>query len=285
LTPFSYATPSTLEAALAALTPGARIIAGGQSLLLALKERQVRPTSLVAIGGLPGMDGLLEGPGGTLQVGAATRYASLAKAELPGWQASLAAVAGNLADRAVRNMGTIGGGLCQADPRFDMPAYCTAVDAAFTLASPRGERVLRANAFFNPAGGTRLATDEILRHVTLPPLASWQAVAFEKFAFRAFEAAIVNMAGAVALDAAGKITRLRIAVGGATPVPALAVLSANARAGQGLSQVDPIELARDVSEEVLPIANATSRRRKYQSELIISLAQRLLRKLQTGAMA
>jgi len=282
LTPFTYQRPATLNDAMAALAtggPGTKILAGGQSLLLALKERQSRPASLVAIKNLAELLGVSQLPDGAQRIGPATTYATLSRLSLPGWQAQLAAVAGNLADRSVRNIGTIGGGVCQADPRYDMPTFLTSAAATFTLASTRGERVIAAEAFFNPQGGTTIAADEILIAITLPPVAQISALAFEKFGFRTFEAAIVNFAGAVTLDEAGQIAQIRFAAGGIAKSPVLAPHSAESLRGQPIAGLNIDEIATKISHEVLPPETALDRRRQYQAELVISLAKRVLHKL------
>ncbi len=287
MTPFTYQRPATLADAMAALAaggPGTKILAGGQSLLLALKERQARPSGLVAIKNLSELQGVSQLPDGALRIGPATTYAALSRLTLPGWHAELAAVAGNLADRSVRNMGTIGGGVCQADPRYDMPTFLAGATATFTLASTGGERVLAADEFFNPLGGTTIASDEILTAITLPPLAQVSALAFEKFCFRTFEAAIVNFAGGVTLAESGQIAQIRFAVGGIAKAPALAMQSAQSLRGQLLASLDFDDVATNISHEVLPPPAASDRRRQYQAELVISLAKRVLQKLsRTGA--
>ncbi len=284
MTPFTYHRPESLSDALAALAgaPGTKVLAGGQSLLLALKDRQARPAALVAVSRLPELQGLSIAKDGTLAVGPATRYADLAKIDLPGWHAELAAVAGNLADRSVRNMGSVGGGICHADPRYDMPAFMSGVDASFTLDSLRGRRILRAGAFFKPTGGTDIAADEILTCISLPALATWTRVAFEKFCFRTFEAAIVNVAGAVALDTEGKIAKLRIAVGAVADAPLIASGVADSLLGRSIAALDVEDVASKISFELLPIDSASIRRRKYQAELIISLVKRVLTRLGAG---
>ncbi len=282
MTPFSYATPETLDAAFQALVPGSKILAGGQSLLLALKERQARPTAIVSLAGLQQLRGITSSMDGGLVIGPATTYARLAKAQLPSWYAMLAKVAGGLADRSVRNLGSIGGGVCQADPRYDMPVFCAAVEARFTLGSSAGQRVLEASEFFNMAGGTTIAADEILTAITLPRQDVWSHVAFEKFCFRTFEAATVNVTAAVQLDTTGKIVRLRIAVGAVAKAPSIAGRATAELIGRSLTDIDVAALAANVSEEVLPIATAGTRHRKYQSELTISLVRRAMVELQNG---
>ncbi len=287
MTPFTYQRPATLSDAMTALAaggPGTKILAGGQSLLLALKEREARPAGLVAIRNLPELQGVSQLSDGALRIGPATTYAALSRLRLDGWHAELAVVAGNLADRSVRNLGTIGGGVCQADPRYDMPTFLSGAGATFTLASTRGERVVSADAFFDPHGGTTVAADEILTAITLPALARVTALAFEKFCFRSFEAAIVNLAGSVTFDASGKIAQIRFVAGGIAKAPSVATQIADALRGQVLAALDFEDVAARISREVLPPETVSDRRRQYQAELVISLAKRVLRKLsRTGA--
>ncbi|MGH3263793.1 MAG: FAD binding domain-containing protein, partial [Trebonia sp.] len=129
--PFEFLTPSTLDEALAALHDApsrTRLIAGGQSLLLEMKERAATPARLVSLGGLGQLRGWRYAEFGELIVGAAITYAALSRARLDGWHGLIPRVAGDLADRPVRTMGTIGGALCQANPRFDMPVLTVGLD-------------------------------------------------------------------------------------------------------------------------------------------------------------
>ncbi len=286
MTPFSYQRPASLDEAVGVLAGGpTTILAGGQSLLLALKERKARPAGIVAVGALPDMRGVRSLADGGLEIGAATTYAVLAKAELPGWQAELAAVAGNLADRSVRNIGTVGGGVCQADPRYDMPVVLSAAGANFRLVSARGSRSLPAQAFFNVAGGTHIAADEILTAIAVPALAEWTHLAFEKFRYRTFEAAIGLVGVAVKLDAGGKIERIRIVVGAVAKAPVLAEAAMAACVGLAPGALPVREIATAASHEALPPERAVTRQQKYQSELTISLVKRALIRLGAGEAA
>jgi carbon-monoxide dehydrogenase medium subunit len=282
LTPFSYQNPASLDAAATALAQlsGGKILAGGQSLLLALKERQARPAGLISLRDLAELRGVRTLPDGALEVGAATTYAALSVADLPGWHGELANVAGNLADRSVRNIGTIGGGVCQADPRYDMPVLLSGADAAFNLYSVRGVRSLTADEFFNMAGGTHIQPDEILTAITLPALPAWTSLVFEKFRFRTFEAAVGSVALAVLLDGAGKISRCRISVGVVAKAPSLATTAMQAMLGKSPDELGIDEIAAAAAEEVRPLATALTRQQKYQAELTKSLARRALLRLQ-----
>ena len=218
--PFTWLTPETTEEAVALLRAhgeGARVIAGGQTLLLAMKERLVGPSHLVSLARITDLAGITTEPDGALVVGAATTYAALTRAELPGWQRRLSEVAGDLADRPVRNRGTIGGALCAADPRFDMPAFAVGVDAELRISGAAGERALPAHEFLVDAGRTALGQDEILTAVVLPPLPTWDVVVFEKFRHRVFDAAIASAVCALRREDHGVPASLRITVAGATP--------------------------------------------------------------------
>lgn len=288
MTPFSFHRPTTLDDAVGVLAqagPNAKIIAGGQSLLLALKERQVRPSSVISIADVPGLDDVREEPDGSLEIGACATYAKLAKMTLPGWHAEIPAVAGNLADRSVRSMGTIGGAVCEAGVRFDMPTLLSGVEATFKLTSTRGVRDVEADAFFKASGGTHVAPDEILTGITVPTVSYWDRVAFEKFRFRTFDAAIVTAAGAVAFSPDGTVDRLRIVVGSIRKAPAVAVGCTSSLKGRSLGAVPLADFARQISNEVLPLETAVTRSQKYQAELAISLVTRILTRLSTGALA
>lgn len=284
MTPFTYQRPASLDAAMGLLAAGGaetKILAGGQSLLLALKERKARPAGIVSIADLPEMRGTRAGPDGGLIIGPATTYANLARATLPGWQQEVPAVAGNLADRSVRNIGTIGGGVCQADPRYDMPIVLSGAGATFTLSSTAGTRILFTDDFFNMAGGTHIAPDEILTAITLPPLEHWNRLVFEKFRYRTFEAAIGLVAIGVAIED-GKIARIRIAIGAVAKAPSIARQTMASCLGKALDELDVEATATAASHEVLPPADAATRQLKYQSELTISLIKRAFARLRAG---
>lgn len=268
--PFSFHSPTGLGEAVDLLDrfgPGAQVIAGGQTLLLALKDRSTTPSALVSLAGIAELRGLRHTASGALEIGAATSYATLAAARLPGWHAEVARVAGDLADRPVRTMGTIGGALCAAEPRFDMVTLAVGVDAELDLTGPGGARTVTAAAFLDPAGGTARAPGEILTTVRLPPPGRFAGVAFEKYRHRVFDAALVSAVCALAPRGPARLT-----VGAVHPAPALATAAA-AGLGTGTpSEIDAMIAAmaagRAAADEVLPAASATSPHRRYQRELI-----------------
>lgn len=275
--PFTWLAPDTTADALALLhehAPGARVIAGGQSLLLAMKDRTAGPSHLVSLGGIADLAGVANAEDGSLVVGAATTYATLARTALPGWHSVLAEVAGDLADRPVRNRGTIGGALCTADPRYDMPALVVGMGAALRISGAAGDRTVPAEEFLRGPGQTALGPDEILTAIVLPPLSSWDAVVFEKFRHRVFDAAIVSVTCALRRSGDGTSPAARITVGGATPVPVTAPGAARLLA-EG-SAVD--HLGDATADEVLPVLGADEAGR-YRHELARTLVLRAAARL------
>jgi carbon-monoxide dehydrogenase medium subunit len=271
--PFTFLAPRALDEAVALLDehgPDARVIAGGQSLLLALKDRLDRPSVLVSLGGVTDLRSWHYTDTGELEIGAATTYATLARADLRGWHAEIAAVAGNLADRPVRNMGTIGGALCQAEPRFDMPALAVALGAEVETVSAAGVVRRPADELFRPAGGTVLGPGEILTRIRIPAPETYSAAAFEKFRYRVFDAALVSAACVLRLDG-DRVSGARLVVGAVRPTP---VLVSGVGVGGAPTGADIEEIARAVADEVLPAAEATSRLQRYQRELIGVLTAR-----------
>jgi carbon-monoxide dehydrogenase medium subunit len=274
---FTYLTPSAPLEAVGLLREhgaDARVMAGGQSLLLAMKDRSSRPSVVVSLSGVPELSGIRH-EGEELVVGATTTYARLSRAELPGWQAEIAAIAGNLADRPVRTMGTIGGALCAADPRFHMLTLVTGVDARLEVLTADGARVLDPASFFAPDGGIRLEPGAILTAVRFPAASAFDAVAFEKFRQRTFDAAVASVLCAVRTDPDGRLADLQITVGAVAPVPIVASATAAAHLGGPAAEFDVASVARDVVEETLS-GRGDAAAVQYSRELVLALTRRAL---------
>lgn len=269
--PFTYHSPRGLGEAVDLLErhgPGATVIAGGQSLLLAMKERAARPSALVSLAEVADLRGWHYTDSGALEIGAATSYAALAAAKFRGWHGEIAAVAGDLADRPVRTMGTIGGALCAADPRFDMVALAVGLDAELDIAGARGGRTLPAAEFFDGHGGTVLRPGEILTTVRFRPQVAYSGVAFEKFRYRVFDAALVSAVCALRLGDGGVVADARVTVGAVHPVPAVASAATGWLTGGTSTAVDSIEVGLVAADDVLPANQAGPPLRRYQRELI-----------------
>lgn len=169
---FDYVRAASLREALSLLAAGdgAKVIAGGHSLLPMMKFRLAQPAKLVDIGGLADLRGIQEYRRGA-RIGAATTYRELLESDLLRERFPLVAeCTENIGDRQVRNRGTVGGSVAHADPASDMPSVMLALDATFNVRSKRGRRALKAREFFQGPFATALAEDELLLDIVLPPL-------------------------------------------------------------------------------------------------------------------
>jgi carbon-monoxide dehydrogenase medium subunit len=170
---FAYAKPGSLaDAARAAGVVDAKLLAGGQSLLAAMKLGLAAPQSVVDLGGLAELKGITVS-GGTVRIGALTTHAAVAASkEVAAAIPVLAALAGGIGDRQVRNRGTIGGSLANNDPAADYPAAVLGLGA--TIHTDR--RTIAADDFFKGLYETALAEGEIITAVSfpVPEKAGWQ---------------------------------------------------------------------------------------------------------------
>lgn len=168
---FEYASPRSLSEAVSLLSKGgegAKVIAGGQSLIPLLKLRLSSPSLLVDINRIPGLSGIEE-RGGFLSIGALTRMAEVEASTLIGRGYPIihdaAAVIG---DPLVRNLGTMGGNVCHGDPNNDMPAVMLALGAEFVATGPSGDRTMQADQFFKDSFAVGLDREEILTEIRVP---------------------------------------------------------------------------------------------------------------------
>jgi carbon-monoxide dehydrogenase medium subunit len=219
-TSFDYHRASSLADAqrLLAATPGAKILAGGHSLLPLLKLRLSSPPALVDIGGVAELRGVTEAGGG-VRIGALTTHADVSRSPLVRQACPVVAdAAGRIGDPAVRNRGTIGGSIAHADPGADLPTVLVAIGARIEIAGASGRRTVDAADFFIGMMTTALDEDEIVAAVQVPATPAGARAAYEKFAHPASRYAVIGAAALVeARD--GVCVRASVAVGGLTPKP------------------------------------------------------------------
>ncbi|MHB8247209.1 MAG: FAD binding domain-containing protein [Acidimicrobiales bacterium] len=193
---FDYSRASTLDEALEMLSQGgegAKLLAGGHSLLPLLRLRLASPSLLIDIGRLRELS-FVRDEGEYVAVGALTRHLDVHRSDLVSREVPiLAHVAGQIGDPQVRHRGTIGGSLAHGDPASDLPAVCLALRARLTVTGPAGERHVDADDFFTGFLETAVAPNEILTEIRFPKVqgVGWS---FQKFASRAQDWAIVGVA-------------------------------------------------------------------------------------------
>ena len=170
LSEVGYARPATLEQALGVLAdyPGARALAGGQTLLNVMKARAAAPDVLVDLSGIPGLRSISLGADGTLELGAMTTYSDVVASAEARARPILGTVCAQIADVQVRNRGTIGGNVCSNDPTNHLPPLLVALGATFTVAGRDGEREVDAQDFFLGVYMTAVGPGELLTKITVP---------------------------------------------------------------------------------------------------------------------
>jgi carbon-monoxide dehydrogenase medium subunit len=166
-----YARPASVDEALALLgeNPGARALAGGQTLVNVMKARIASPAALVDLNGLDALKGIELGADGSLELGAMTTCTAVVESVEARARPILGEVCAQIADVQVRNRGTIGGNLCANDPTNHLPPLMVALGARMTIAGAAGERTVDAGDFFLGVYLTAVGPGELLTRITIPP--------------------------------------------------------------------------------------------------------------------
>lgn len=216
---FDYVRPSTLSAALDFLDRhrgAARVIAGGQSLGPMLNLRLAQPELLIDVRAIPELC-VVHHEADTVTIGACVTHAAIEDGEVPDMCAGLMRhVAGEIAYRAIRNRGTIGGSLCHADPAADWVTALTLVGASVVIAGKRVERSVGVNEFVTAPYTTALNEDEILTAVRVPRMRTVPRWSYYKVNRKPGEFADAIAAAMTAED--GPLLRAVLAVGGMKPL-------------------------------------------------------------------
>ena len=219
-TAFEYHAPSSVADAarlLAQHGSGAKLLAGGHSLIPLMKLRLAQPEVLIDLGKIGDMSYIRDNNGG-LAIGAMTTYNDIEHSDLVISRAqALAEGSGMVADRQVRNRGTIGGSMAHADPAGDLPAVVIALDAQMVTSSTGEHRTISADDFFVDLLTTALRPTEILSEIQIPALPSGTGTAYAKFGNKASHYAVVGVAAYITLDGSGTCTQARIGITGAGP--------------------------------------------------------------------
>lgn len=222
---FDYLAPATLEEALEALdaNPGAKVMAGGMSLLPMMKLRVLSPETVVDIGRIGGLDEITD-RGETIGIGALVRHAEVAASPLVREHAAaLAAAAAWTGDRQVRNRGTCCGAMAHADTAADQPVAALALGATMMARSSQGIRKIEAIDFFVDTFTSALRPDEILTEIRLPKLLPGVGSAYDKLGRRGGHSdyAVAGVAARVHRSR-GQIINAAVALTGVGSRPALA---------------------------------------------------------------
>jgi carbon-monoxide dehydrogenase medium subunit len=276
--PFEYFRAATLPAALATLAEreDAKPLAGGQSLIPAMNFRLAAPAALVDLNGITELDGIAASNGG-LRIGALTRQAAVERHPLVWERAPLLAEAmPHLAHPQIRNRGTVGGSLAHADPAAELPAVMVALGAELELQGASGIRRLAAEDFFTGLFATALQPGELITAIEIPALPSRSGWAFEEFARRRGDYALVGVAVLLSLDAADRCAAARIAMLSVGDGPVLATRTMELIRGSALDEASIREAAELVATlEIVPPSDIHASE-AYRRQLARVLTRRAL---------
>lgn len=265
--PFGYRRPATLDEALGALAedPGAKVLAGGQSLVPLLSMRLAAPSTLVDINALPDL-GRIQVDATGVRVGALARHAEvLADPEVRRVQPLVPMALAHVAHGTIRNRGTTVGSLVHADAAAEMPMVLALLEGSLQVAGPGGQRTIAAADLFAGPLESTVAHDEIALSAFFPALPEGAGVAFDEVARRHGDYALV---GAAALARGDQV---RVGYLSVSEVPVVV----------DLTGVEP-ERAGDVALEHLDPADDVHASAAYRAQLVRVLTERVIRRARSG---
>ena len=278
---FEYHAPSTLDEAVALLVRydgDAKVLAGGQSLVPLLNFRLARPAALVDLNRIRALSYIRE-EGSVMRFGAMTRQRAIEFSPVVARRLPLLREATRwVGHLPIRSRGTIGGSIAHADPSAEYPAVLTALEGQVVARGPKGERTLAPADLFETYLTTTLAPDEILTEVRLPTMPEGAGWAFEEFARRHGDFAIVGVAAMVVREGE-RCRTARLATAGSGPVPRRLRACEEILERDGLSDAAIEAAARHASELVEPDGDihATADYRRHLAGVLTSRALRRAR--------
>lgn len=276
--PFEYSAPRTLEEAVALLAadPGARPIAGGQSLMPVLNFRLAAPSMLVDLRRVPGLDRIaIDGNG--VRLGAKVRWRDIEdNPRLASAHPLLRAAVAHVAHYQIRNRGTVGGSLAHADPAAEVPGIAVTCDAEIAVMGSGGGRTIPAAEFFIGPLTTTLHGDEIITELRLPPWPTDRRWGFKEFSRRDGDFALAGVALFYDDNAQGRAENAHIAVIGACSRPHRLVAPEAAINGRIIDDETIAAAARAASAAVDPPQDLHAPT-DYRCALVATLTERALR--------
>jgi carbon-monoxide dehydrogenase medium subunit len=275
---FGYVAAHSVEEALQLLTKhgeDAKLLAGGHSLIPAIKLRLASPRTLIDLGTVPGLRGVRM-DGNTLAIGALTVHTDVASAELvqkhlPG----LADAASVIGDMQVRNRGTIGGSIAHADPGADFPVILTALNASFMLQSTSGSRTVAADDFFIDFYTTAMGANEVLTEIRVPLPMAGSGTAYVKLPHPASGYVVVSAGVLITRQSSGSCALARVVLGGLGSGPVRAVATETELQGKPLTPEVIAAAAAKAAEETDPEGD-TYASAEYKRHVVTVYARRAI---------
>jgi aerobic carbon-monoxide dehydrogenase medium subunit len=275
----SYDAPTSVQEALQALAQrgnDCHFIAGGQSLMQAIKARVISPKSLIDLQHVAELSGI-EYKQGAVRIGAMTRYRDIAADErLDGAFQALRDAASHVGDRQVRNRGTIGGSLCWNYIAACMPPTCIGIGAWLDLVSKTGKRSLLAEEFLQGPLETARRGDEIVVAVRLPAPRQSRGSAYKKWGLVTDALPVAGICASIELGDDGRCERARLAVGGLATGPRRAKAGEKALIGVSATDASAIFEAAETAAASTETQTDMWADAEYRKRLIATLARQVI---------
>lgn len=254
---FKYLRADSVEQAISLLVEhgdGARILAGGQSLMPTLNMRLSQPEILIDINRLEALKGI-SAEGDSVRIGALSRHVEVMKSSVISENLPLIAEAmPHVAHVAVRNRGTFGGSVALADPAAEMPACALALSATFVVEGPRGRREIAADDFFKGLYETARETDELLIETRIPTQKPGTVSVFNELSRRHGDFAMAGLACYARFNG-DTVTNARLVYFGSEVKPTLATTAIAALEGKPWSDATRAAVTEALADDLDPMTN------------------------------
>jgi len=275
---FEYLSPQTVQEACALLSQHgdkARILAGGTDLLNVMKEKIIKPEYIVGLKGINDLD-YIEADGDGVRIGALTTLTALGKSAVIREKfPCLADVPGKMATVQIRNMGTLGGNLCNAAPSADTAPILICLGARAKIVGPNGDRKVALEDFFTGPGETVLGDGEILTEIQVPNQPANTAGAYLKMSRVAVDLAIVGVAAVITMDG-DLCSDIKIALGAVAPTPIRAKKAEELLKGKKIDEGLIEEAGKIAAGEASPIDDIRGSA-FYRTEIVNVFTKRAIR--------
>jgi CO/xanthine dehydrogenase FAD-binding subunit len=278
---FEYFAPKTAKEAFSLLSQykeKAKMIAGGQSMLVIMKQGLVAPEYLIDIKGISALDYIKYDEGKDLRIGALTVHRAIEKSEVVQKHFGvLSEMERNLATIQTRNWGTIGGNLCHGDPAGDPAPILIALKAKLKVASLRGERIIEVEEFSKDYLEVDLKPDEMLTEIQVPTPPPHTGTAYEKLMVMKGDMGIIGAAVSITLKPGDGVCQdARIALGSAASVPLRAKKAEGKLIGKELNDALLAEASEVAATEAAPPADVHGSA-EYRREMVKVFVKRVAR--------
>jgi carbon-monoxide dehydrogenase medium subunit len=279
---FEFSSPASLTEALDLLErhgAEAKLIAGGTDLLVQMKSKLAAPEFVISLLKIPDLSGMGQNGKGC-RIGALAKHAQIENDPiLQGKWGLLAAAAHKIGSPQIRNLGTVGGNLCNASPAADTASPLLALEAEVVLAGKKRERRVSLDSFFSGPGKTVLAEGEILKEILIPPVPAGSVWAYLKLGRRkSLDLALVSVAVLLTLDSQTRsCMRARVALGAVSPTPVRARETEKFLEGKVLDGKVLREAGEIAQKECSPISDIRATA-EYRKEIVKILVDRAIKK-------